>query len=65
MSVKRHNGHDYMRMLRKIIDLQTSATITKEEIISKYRSLYTGADFSLTKLAHNLREYDFACEILK
>lgn len=59
-----HNGHDYMRMLRKIISEKSRMNIKGDEIPSAYMKLFTGADFSLTQLAHKLRSYSFAKEIV-
>lgn len=59
-----HNGHDYMRMLRKILSEKSKQNIKGGEIPNAYSQLYTGADFSLTKLAQDLRSYNFVTEIL-
>lgn len=59
-----HNGHDYMRMLRKMISEKSRKNIKGSEIPTAYANLFTNADFSLTQLAHKLRSYNFTKEIL-
>lgn len=59
-----HNGHDYMRMLRKMISEKSKKNIKGNEIPTAYANLFTNADFSLTQLAHKLRSYNFTKEIL-
>lgn len=59
-----NNGHDYMRMLRKLISEKSKKNIKNGEIPEAYVRLFTGADFSLTRLAHNLRSYNFTKEVL-
>ena len=59
-----NNGHDYMRMLRKLISEKSKKNIRNGEIPEAYVRLFTGADFSLTRLAHNLRSYSFTKEVL-
>lgn len=61
-----HNGHDYMRMLRKLITENSDHhNIKANEIPTHYARLFTGADFSLTRLASSLRTYPFAKEVLR
>lgn len=59
-----NNCHDYMRMLRKLISEKSKKNIRNGEIPEAYVRLFTGADFSLTRLAHNLRSYSFTKEVL-